>query len=238
MYRRPQTTEKSTMSKEAKARIAFTAAAIITGLLFGLLTAGCGSIEEVPADDANTTTTPDSGKGGTPVSMTGTGGTMNPLPADGAVVPPADGNSGDGNDMLTTEEIIAKLKVVPPQVVFVIGNPNDFGGAKYGYEIWNFPIGQTCVNPTNGNTAMIWRDGKWQKSSYLDKGVIVSKPVKVERIATSDELSTDKVVMENPETPRFAPLTIDLWKITHKKTMEADITKINASLPSPLDCRE
>lgn len=228
------------MSKETKARITFTAAAIITGLLFGLLTSGCGSINEVP-DDASPMTTPDTGKGGSPVSMGGTGGTMVTPGADGSVVPTTDGSAGsDGNNiMLTTEEIIARLKVVPPQVVFAIGNPSDFGGAKYAYEVWNFPIGKTCVHSLgSNNTAMIWLDGKWQKSIRLVNGVIVNDPIKIERIATSDELAKAKVAMENTETPRFSPLTIDLWKTLHKNTMAADIEKVNASMPSPLECRD
>lgn len=205
---------------------------------------GCGTVEEIPAnDDAQNPPKADSGNAGMVTTAPGTGGTMMPAPtSDGSTntetKPTTDGNSTD--TMLTTDQIIAELKVVPPGVVFVIGNPQDFLGAKFGFETWNFPIGKKCVNSRYGaDTALIWLNGQWQLSGPRMMGnSIVNNAVLVSRIATSDELAAANVAMTNAMTPNFPPLTIDLWKVKHKDTLDADIAKMNSSSSSPLICTD
>lgn len=232
------------LTKETKTRITFTLTVVAAALVAGMLTAGCGTIDEVQVnDDASNTKPTQTGTAGNDSNTGGgTGGTMTPAPTTDGSTTKTDTTPTitDGNNaMLTTDQIIAELKVVPPQVVFVIANPSDFGGAKFGYEMWNFPVGKKCLNSNGNNTALIWLNGKWTLSGPSRVGnQIINNPVIVSRIATSDELAVANVSMKNVETPAFSPLTVDLWKVKNQSGIDAAIAKVNGSSPSPLACTD
>lgn len=222
------------LTKEKRAQVTFTLTVIAAALIAGMLTAGCGSIEEVAVNDDAAKPTQTGGTAGTTTTGTGTGGTITST-SDGSTIgetkPATDGNPND--NMLTTDEIIAKLKVVPSRVIFVVGNPQDFDGAKYAWDVWNFPIGKACRNASHpmGSPAIMWVNGQWKQFFNYKFAV-------VQRIATSDELAKDKVSMDARPVTVMPPLTIDIWGTQHASTLAKDMDVVNASPPTNLECMD